>query len=62
MKHLSKQPFRATFLGLSIGSLMLLPLLAAGCERTESSTKTKTEKVVETPEGPKKITETTETK
>lgn len=62
MKQSTKQPLRMALLGLSVGSMLGLPLIMTGCDRTESSTKTKSEKVVDTPEGTKKVTETTETK
>lgn len=62
MTKSTKLALRGLAFGLFMGSMVVPALVITGCERTESSTKTKTEKIVETPEGPKKVTETTETK
>lgn len=56
-----KRHVRTTIIATSVAALTGVPVLFAGCDKVESSSKTKTEKVVETPEGKKKVTETTET-
>ena len=43
-------------------SMLGLPVLMTGCDKTEDSSKTKSTKVTKTPEGTKTTTETTEKK
>lgn len=45
---------------MSLAALLTGAFSLAACDRTESSSKTTSTKVVDTPEGKKKVTETTE--
>lgn len=48
---------------LALAALIATPaFFFAGCDKTESKTKTESTKVVNTPEGQKKVTESTESK
>lgn len=56
---------RNTARWIPVGALVLsmagLGLALSGCDRETSSSKEKSTKIVDTPEGKKKVTETTET-
>ncbi len=58
MKSTAQRAMRA----MAFAGLCGIPLLLSACEKTESKTTEESKKVVDTPEGKKTVTESTETK
>ena len=57
----ARKPTRWFVLFAACSVVSGLPLLLAGCDRETATSKSSSTKIVDTPEGKKKVTESTET-